>query len=613
MPNTRSGHEDRHAIVERLRGLRELMRREQVDGWLAVSADPHLSEYLPERWQLRRWLSGFGGSAGTLLVTADFAGMWVDSRYWVDARACLEGTGIETVEASSSGGAPLIEGVLRHLPAGGTLGVDGHSLGLGLGRALDQALQATGARLRTDLDLPGELWLDRPGLPAAPVRLRDESFEERRRVEKISLIRHHLRQSQTQWHLVSSLDDIAWLLNLRGADVPFNPVFLAHLLISADRASLFIAPGKLEPAASAALQADGIDVLDYQGIQSALLAIPAGQALLVDPRRTTWSLTHGVGPEVRVVEQINPSTLYKSRKSAHEIAQIRRAMEQDGAALCEFFAWLEAAVSRRERITEITIDEEVTLRRSRRPGYVSPSFGTIAAFNDHGAAPHYSATPERHAVICNADGATPGMLLIDSGGQYEGGTTDITRVVRIDSVTGEQRRDFTLVLKGMIALSRLRFPRGTRSPMIDAIARAPIWQAGIDYGHGTGHGVGYFLNVHEGPHAISPLLPPEPVTTLEPGMITSNEPGIYRPGKWGVRIENLLAVVADGTGEFGDFLRFETLTLCPIDVTCIDRALLDDAETGWLNDYHDTVRARLSPLVTGEALAWLLRSTEPMA
>jgi Xaa-Pro aminopeptidase len=376
---------------------------------------------------------------------------------------------------------------------------------------------------------------------------------------------------------------------------------------------LFIAPGKINAEVEAALAADDVQIRPYDALSEALHSIADGQTLLVDPRRAAWAIAHGVSPGVRLLEQINPSTLHKSRKSGHELAQIRRTMEHDGAALCEFFAWLETALQQREAITELTIDERVTAMRARRPGYVSPSFGTIAAFNEHGAAPHYSATAERHAVICDGATVTPGLLLIDSGGQYEGGTTDITRVVQIAAVTDEQRRDFTWVLKGMIALSRLRFPRGTRSPMIDAVARAPIWQAGIDYGHGTGHGVGYFLNVHEGPHSISPLQPPEPVTTLEPGMITSNEPGIYRPGKWGVRIENLLAVVSDGNGEFGEFLRFETLTLCPIDKRCIDRTLLDASEAAWLDAYHRTVRERLGPLVSGSALAWLLHATEPLA
>jgi Xaa-Pro aminopeptidase len=309
-----------------------------------------------------------------------------------------------------------------------------------------------------------------------------------------------------------------------------------------------------------------------------------------------------------VIEAINPSTMAKSRKTEAEIAFVRQAMEQDGAALAEFFARFEAALGR-ERITELTIDEWVNAARAKRPGFVCPSFPTIAGFKANGALPHYRATEEAHAVIGEPGRSGDGLLLIDSGGQYPFGTTDITRVVPVGTTTREQREDFTRVLKGMISLSRAKFPRGTRSPALDALARTPIWSAGIDYGHGTGHGVGYFLNVHEGPHGITPHLAPEPQTALQPGMITSNEPGIYRPGRWGVRIENLVLTVPAETTEFGEFLRFETLTLCPIDTRCIERGLLSAEEIDWLNAYHAEVARRVGPLVSGPAREWLRQRT----
>ena len=318
---------------------------------------------------------------------------------------------------------------------------------------------------------------------------------------------------------------------------------------------------------------------------------------------------------VRVVEAINPSTLFKSRKNADEAAFVREAMAQDGAAMCEFYAWFEAALGK-ERITELSVDEKLSAARAKRPGFVGLSFNTIAAFNPNGAMPHYHATPESHAVIEVAPGEG-GLLLIDSGGQYLGGTTDITRVWPIGTITAEHRRDYTLVLKGTMALSRTRFPRGTLSPMLDAIARTPLWQHGLDYGHGTGHGVGYFLNVHEGPQSISKTVP-DANMAMEPGMITSIEPGLYRPGRWGIRIENLVlnvpaaSVGETGTTEFGEFLEFETLTLCPIDTRCIERSLLRQDEIDWLNSYHATVRERLSPLVSGDALDWLLERTTPI-
>jgi Xaa-Pro aminopeptidase len=353
------------------------------------------------------------------------------------------------------------------------------------------------------------------------------------------------------------------------------------------------------------LAGDGVDIASYDKAPAALAALAAGSRLLIDPRRVTFGLREAVAADVHVIEAINPTTFAKSRKLPAEAAHVRATMEQDGAALCEFFTWLEAAFARGDALTEIDIDTHITAARARRPGYVCPSFGTIAGFNANGAMPHYHATAESHARI-----EGDGLLLIDSGGQYLGGTTDITRVVPVGTITAEHQRDFTLVLKGTMALSMTRFPRGTKSPMLDAIARAPIWQAGIDYGHGTGHGVGYFMNVHEGPQSIAASAMPEPQTAMEPGMITSIEPGIYRPGKWGIRIENLVLNSAPEVTEFGDYLRFETLTLCPIDTRCLDLSLLRLDEIAWLNDYHATVRARLTPHVSGATLAWLELRTQ---
>ena len=599
-------------VRARIEALRARMCAHGLSMWIALSSDPHLSEYLPERWQSRQWLTGFSGSAGTLVLTAEFAGLWVDSRYWVEAEAQLAGTGIETIRASSAMGTALFDWLAQHVAKDSEVGVDGACLGLSVARSIEAALQKRGARLRTDLDLPGEIWPARPPLPDAPVRERRRALESLDRREKIAKVREQMTGLGAQWHWISSLDDIAWLLNLRGADVPFNPVFLAHVLIGPSDVRLFLAPAKVAAPLREQLRTDGVAIVDYSLAATALGALNPGDALLIDPRRVTLQMARSVPAAVRIIEQINPTVLLKSRKSEAELANVRLAMEQDGAALCDFFTWLEQALQRREQITELTIDERVTAQRARRPGYVSPSFGTIAAFNANGASPHYSATVASHAVICDGKDCGNGLLLIDSGGQYETGTTDITRVIAIGEVSTEQRRDFTLVLKAMIQLSRAQFPRGTRAPMLDALARAPIWAEGIDYGHGTGHGVGYFLNVHEGPQSISPHLPPDPPTAMEPGMITSNEPGIYRPGHWGVRIENLLATVPATAGEFGEFLKFETLTLCPIDVRCVDRGLLRADEVAWLNDYHRTVRERLAPLVSGRTLEWLQRWTEPL-
>jgi Xaa-Pro aminopeptidase len=477
-------------------------------------------------------------------------------------------------------------------------------LSLAMAQLLKNALEPRGITVRTDLDLLDDVWADRPALPG------DRVYEHRApqaplpRAQKLEQVRRAMAVHGATHHFVSTVDDIAWITNLRGADVNYNPVFIAHLLVERERATVFITPGKIDAALAAALAAEGIATAPYAQAAAALQALPAGSTLLLDPRRVTLAFRQAVPAGVKVVEAINPSTLAKSRKTEAEAGFVREAMERDGAAMCAFYAWFEAALGR-EAISELTIDERLTAQRATQPGYVSLSFPTIAGFNANGAMPHYRATPESHAQISTPAGlAAQGLLLIDSGAQYLGGTTDITRVWPIGQTTPQQRRDFTLVLKGMIALSRTRFPRGTLSPMLDAIARAPIWAERLDYGHGTGHGVGYFLNVHEGPQSISRALP-DPHMAMQPGMITSNEPGLYRPGQWGVRIENLLLNVPDQTTEFGEFLAFETLTLCPIDTRCIDRSLLRDDEVAWLNGYHAEVLRRLRPHVSGDARAWL--------
>jgi Xaa-Pro aminopeptidase len=424
-------------------------------------------------------------------------------------------------------------------------------------------------------------------------------------------VRAAMREAGTTHHIISTVDDIAWLLNLRGGDVNYNPVFLAHLLVGPERATLFVSEAKIDAPLRAALAQDGVDVSGYDKVGAALAELPVDAALLLDPKRVTLGTRQRAA--THIVEAINPSTLAKSRKSEAEAGHVRRAMIEDGAAMCEFYAWIETALAdpaRHGPITELTIDEKLTAARARRNGYVGPSFATIAAFNANGAMPHYRATPESHATI---EGS--GLLLIDSGAQYRGGTTDITRMWPIGQPSAAQRRDVTLVLRGTIALSRTRFPRGTLSPMLDAIARAPLWEHGLDYGHGTGHGVGYFLNVHEGPQTISRVIA-DATMAMQPGMITSVEPGLYRPGKWGVRVENLVLNIAAAPGvskEFGEFLEFETLTLCPIDTRCLEPSLLRADEIAWLDAYHRTVRERLGPMLSGEALAWLLLRTAPLA
>ena len=599
----------------RIDKVRDALKRHGLAAVLVPSSDPHLSEYLPERWQGRQWLSGFTGSMGTLVVALDTAAVFADSRYWVQAEAELAGTGTELVKIATGTSTQHVDWLASHVKAGETVGVDGSVLGLAAAHFLRDTLVRAGIGLRTDFDALAEVWPERPGLPQAKIYEHRAPQAPLPRSAKLATVRAAMAQHGASHHFVSTVDDIAWLFNLRGADVSFNPVFLAHALIDASGVRLFVAEGKVDTALQAALANDGVRIEPYAQAGAALAALPASAALLIDPRRVTFGLRANVADAIKVVEAINPSTLLKSRKTEAEAAHVREAMAQDGAAMCEFYAWFESALGK-ERITELTIDEKLSAARAKRPGFVGLSFNTIAAFNPNGAMPHYRATPESHAVIEVAPGQG-GLLLIDSGGQYLGGTTDITRVWPIGAITADHRRDYTLVLKGTLALSRTRFPRGTLSPMLDAIARAPLWEHGLDYGHGTGHGVGYFLNVHEGPQSISRTIP-DANMAMEVGMITSIEPGLYRPGKWGVRIENLVMNMpaaaigtSDGTTEFGEFLEFETLTLCPIDTRCIERSLLRQDEIDWLNGYHAVVRERLLPLVDGAARAWLHERTEP--
>ena len=592
-------------IINRLATLCDSMARENIHALLVPSSDPHLSEYLPERWKSREWLSGFTGSMGTLVVTLNQALLFADSRYWQQAERELAGTSISLFKIKSGASAEHVDWLANNVAAGDTVAVDGAVLALAAARALESALTARGVKLRTDCDVLEAVWKDRPLLPQASVYTHIAPHATVARRDKLAATRTAMHAVHADAHFISTLDDIGYLFNLRGSDVSFNPVFVAHALISKTDATIFVMPGKISAALEAELKADGVHVAAYDSVAAALAKLPANETLLIDPRRITHRTREAVPASVKVIEQVNPTTFAKSKKTDAERDYVRRTMEQDGAAMAEFYAWFEKTQGS-EKITEVTIDEKLTEARSRRTGFVSRSFATIAGFKANGALNHYRADAASAAVI-----EGDGLLLIDSGGQYLGGTTDITRVWPIGNpaaITAEQKRDYTLVLKGTIALSVARFPKGVKSPYLDAIARAPIWAAGFDYGHGTGHGVGYFMNVHEGPQTISQNMP-EAHTAMEEGMITSIEPGLYRDGKWGIRIENLVLNVAAGNVGFGDFLKFETLTLCPIDTHLIDVALLRRDEIEWLNAYHAEVAGRLMPLVSGEAKAWLERRT----
>ncbi|MCQ9616861.1 aminopeptidase P family protein [Paenalcaligenes niemegkensis] len=586
---------------QRLDALRNTMSEAQVAAIYIPSSDPHLSEYLPEYWQGRAWLSGFHGSAGSLLITDSFAGLWTDSRYWTQAYSDLKGSGFVLMKA----GAPEIPGpidwVRENLAPGSVISMDGQLMSLAQLDAWHD-LKQHGWVIDDSMDLLNTIWLDRPALPNQPVYEHKAPFAQRSRQENIRQLRDSMRSLGANWHLLSSLDDIAWLFNLRGADVSYNPVFLAHALVSLDEVRLYVSLAKIDQALSEALRDEGIQLRNYTDLAADLRQLNAEQTLLVDPQRVTAG-TLGMAPHVKTIRAANPTQLAKALKTEGEVNHIRAAMRTDGAALCEFLAWFDAHVNQ-QAITELDVDRRLIEARSRGEGFVSPSFGTIAAFGPNGAMPHYQATIESHSQI-----EGNGLLLIDSGGQYLGGTTDITRVIPVGRVSEQEKHDYTLVLKGMIALSCARFPEGVTGQQLDVLARQPLWDAGLEFGHGTGHGVGYFLNVHEGPQSISWRGRGGPGVPMQVGMVTSNEPGLYRDGKWGIRIENLIVVVPAEETEFGRFLKFETLTLCPIDTRCILKELLTASEINWLNTYHDQVRESLAPLVQGDTLQWLTHRT----
>jgi len=595
------------SIPSRLALLRQAMRRHGVDACLVPSADPHLSEYLPEHWQARSWLSGFTGSAGTLVVALEWAGLWTDSRYFAQAERELAGSGIELMRQRATSVPEHLEWLRQQLDPGQLLAVAGDSLPLATRARIERQFESTGARLRTDLDLPGEAWSARPPLPAAPVTEHPIRYACIARADKLARLRTAMRKHGATHHLVCSLDDVAWLTNLRGSDVECNPVFLAHLLVATDGpATLFVDRRKLTDALVGALAADGVRIADYATVTDALGELGAGDRLLLDGYRVACAVADAVAPTVPLIDAANPSTAFKARKSAGELDHVREVMRRDGAALARAFRRLEERLTAGMSQTELDVDTLLREERSAQPDFVGESFATIAGYQANGALPHYRATPAHHSVL-----KPQGLLLVDSGGQYLGGTTDVTRVLALGKTTAEQRRDATLVLKGLIALSRARFPKGASGPQLDALARAPLWASGMDYGHGTGHGVGYFLNVHEGPQNIRPPTSGAMVA-LEPGMITSIEPGLYKPGRHGIRHENLAAVAEADQTEFGEFHAFETLTLCPFDRRALEPGLLNPEERAWLDDYHARVRAALSPLLEGADLVWLERHCAPL-
>ncbi|MFW1734147.1 aminopeptidase P family protein [Acinetobacter sp. ULE_I001] len=592
--------------ANKLENLRTIMKKYQQDAFIAMSADPHMSEYLPDYWKIRQWLTGFTGSVGTIVVTQNFAGLWVDGRYWVQAEQQLENTGYVLQKQTPDPASTHLAWLSQHLAKDAKISVNGNTISTQQYSALSALAIEHNFFIQTDLDLIDEIWTERPALPLQPIWQMADDLNAQTRLEKITAIRHKLIQKKATGHFISALDDIAWILNCRGRDVEYNPVFLAHLYIDHSRTVLFIDVAKLSTEMQQRFALDNIEILSYNA-SIEFLAELKQQNILIDPAKVSISSAQAIEQQSHLVHDINPSTLFKSQKQPIEITHIRSAMTKDGVALCHFFHWLDNALADKESINELTIDEKISGFRAQQAGFIGLSFSTIAGFNANGALPHYRATEESFSEISG-----DGLLLIDSGAQYDEGTTDITRVVPIGTASAEQKRDYTLVLKSHIALAQSVFPEGIASPLLDSITRQTLWKYGLDYRHGTGHGVGYALNVHEGPQVISYYAPVTPSTKMREGMITSNEPGLYHQGKYGIRIENLVVnkIKHFEDTTYGQFLEFETLTLCPINLSCIILTLLNDDEKAWLNQYHQTVRERLAAHLEGDVLNWLNENTQ---
>lgn len=588
-----------------LADLRDALLRHDLHAYLLPNSDPHGSEYLPAYWRLMPWLTGFTGSAGTVIVTPDFAGVWTDSRYFLQAAKELADSGFELMKLKVPHTPEYQDWLCEQLPAGSRVGVDGRLLSLAQFRRLERRLARHGLILSDTPDLLNSLWATRPPFPDAPVVDHPVELAGLPRAAKLDQLRRRLAQRQARVHLLSSLDDIAWLFNLRGADVAYNPVFLAYALITPEQAILFLDRDKLSPDLQAELAADGIRIAGYHDIADHLNALRPGDRLWIDPERVSRWLSQQWPALIDLEEAPNPSTQLKAVKTASEISHLRQVMIRDGLALVRFLRYLEQVLPD-GHLTEYTLAEHLEAFRREQPRYVGPSFGTIAGYQGNGAIVHYSAQPDTAATL-----RPEGLLLLDSGGQYHDGTTDITRTLTLGDPTGEQRRDFTLVLKGHIALATAIFPQGTTGVQLDSFARRPLWDHLVNFGHGTGHGVGFFLNVHEGPQRISPS--PQAKAPFEPGMLTSNEPGLYHAGQYGIRIENLILCVEEGeTEHFGKFLGFETLSLCPIDLKLVDKSLLSEPETIWLNRYHAKVYEALAPHLDEAELDWLRDRTQAL-
>ncbi len=589
-------------IPERIAALREAMKQHKIDAYIIPTSDPHMSEYPADCWKYREWISGFTGSAGTVIITADKAGLWTDSRYFLQASTQLEGTGIELFKMMLPETPTIPEFLTHELKEGQTVGLNGETYSLADARSLEKALAEKEIKLNTNASLIDPIWKERPAIPEAsmfemPIELSGKSTE-----DKLIDINKMLHKAGADCTILSALDEVAWTFNIRGTDVAYNPVVISYAFVSEKESVLFVNPKKIPAEIAEHLKKEGVTLADYGMLATFLSRLPEQTRVFIDSKRTNVAIYNALPKSSILIEGTSPANHLKSIKNETEIKGFRNAVLKDGIAMTKFYFWLEKMLKAGEKVTELSAAAKLTALRSEQPQYVMDSFASISSYGPHGAVVHYSPTPETDTEL-----KTDSLYLLDSGAQYLDGTTDITRTIALcDEPSEQMKKDFTRALKGTIGIAKCKFPAGIRGCLIDAFARKALWDAGINYLHGTCHGIGHCLNVHEGPQSIR--MEENPVI-LEPGMVMSDEPAMYRPGEYGIRTENMILIRKDSETEFGKFLGFETLTLCYIDTKLVIPSMLSVREHAWLNKYHQMVYDLVSPHLTEEEKAWLKEKT----
>lgn len=589
-------------IKDKIEKLRQLMKANNMDAYIIPSYDSHQSEYVSYHWKSREWISGFTGSAGTIIITLVDAGLWTDGRYYIQAEKQLQGSGIRLFRMADVGVPSYSDWLRDVLKEGSSVGFDGSVFSVDMVNSLEKSFKTKKLDLKMDKDLINVLWEDRPVIPTDPIFVHDIKYAGKSRIDKFNIVRNEMNKRGANYYLLTSLDDIAWLLNIRGSDVPNNPVVICNVILSIDKCYLFIDSSKVPNDIKLELQDDTVQFKNYTDIELFLNHLTIKDSMMFDPNMTNASLYNAINTNVIKIESTNITLNLKAIKNKTEIENLKCCELNDGIAMVKFIKWLKSSIKKQEHITELSAGNKLEDLRKQDKLCVGLSFDTIAGYKEHAAMMHYIPNIGSASTLENE-----GLFLVDSGGQYFNGTTDITRTIVLGKLTEEEKKDFTLVLKSHIALATAKFLYGATGSNLDVIARQPIWKYGLDYKCGTGHGVGFFLNVHEGPQKLSQV--PNDIK-LEEGMILTNEPGIYKEGKHGVRTENMMLVVKDEATEFGQFMKFETITYCPIDLGGADKTMLTDSELEWLNTYNKNVYTKLSPYLNQEEKSWLKIETE---